>query len=96
MIKYKEEAAEGRSKGKNIEKTKELLKTLPDKVPQIRNLEVGVDILHREQIDFDIVFISEYDNMEEIRAAAKHPAFVEFVNFAKNVAEALHSVTYEI
>jgi hypothetical protein len=94
MAKYKE-FAEGCSKEENIQKGKAMTEALKDKIPQIKRIEVGIDILHGPT-DFDVVSYSEYDSMEDARKTVAHPAHDELVAFLKKVTEVSHAVTYEV
>lgn len=94
MAKYKE-FAEGCSKEENMRKGKLMLEALKDKIPQIKKIEVGIDIFHGPT-DFDVVSYSEYENMDDARKTVAHPAHHELLAFLKKVTEVSHAVTYEI
>ena len=94
MARYKE-TAEGRSKEENIKLGKAMTEALKDKIPQLKKVEVGVDILHNPT-DFDVVSSSEYESMEDVKKVVAHPAHDELIAFLKKVTEASHAVTYEV
>jgi len=94
MAKYKE-FAEGCSKEENIKKAKSMTEALKQKIPQIKKIEVGIDILHGPT-DFDVVSYSEYDNMEDVKKTVTHPTHDELIAFLKKVTEISHAVTYEV
>ena len=94
MAKYKE-FAEGSSKVENMRKGKLMTEALKDKIPQIKKLEVGINIL-RGKNDFDVVSYSEYDSMEDVQKTVAHPAHDELIGFLSKVTEISHAVTYEV
>jgi hypothetical protein len=94
MAKYKQ-FAEGCSKEENIRKVKAMTEALKDKIPSIKRIEVGVDILHGPH-DFDVVSYSEYEDMEAVRKTVAHPAHDELLALLKKVVELSHAVTYEV
>jgi spore coat polysaccharide biosynthesis protein SpsF (cytidylyltransferase family) len=94
MAKYKQ-SADGNSKEENIKKAKSMTEALKKHIPQIKKIEVGVNILNNPT-DFDVVSCSEYDNMDDVRKTVAHPAHDELIAFLKKVTEVSHAVTYEV
>ena len=94
MAKYKE-FAEGCSKEENIKKAKLMTEALKQKIPQIKKIEVGINILNNPT-DFDVVSYSEYDNMEDVKKTVTYPAHDDLIAFLKKVTEVSHAVTYEV
>ena len=47
--------------GTDVEKTKEILLSMKEKVPQIKDIEVGVDFLHSER-SYDIILQVTLEN----------------------------------
>jgi Stress responsive A/B Barrel Domain len=94
MARYKESAG-GRSKQENIERGRHLTETLPQHIPTIKRIEVGLNIFHGPN-DCDVVSYSEYENMEAVKATTSHPAHDELVAFLKEVTEVSYTVTYEV
>ena len=94
MARYKEYAG-GCSKDENMRKSRTMLEALQNKVPQIRKLEVGINILNGET-DFDMVSYSEYEDMEAVRKTLEHPAHDELLAFLAEVTEVSHAVTFEV
>ena len=60
------EQAEGRSKLENVKMIKAQLEALPDLMPDIRRLEVGVDVL-KEGSSWDLCLIVEFDDLEALK-----------------------------
>lgn len=53
------------------------LEQLTPLIPQIRSLEVGLDVV-RSDASFDLVLVSTHDSLEGLRAYQRHPAHEEF------------------
>ncbi len=89
MFRFKEE-----NKAANLERVKEMLEALPEKIPSLRSMEVGIDFLHSER-SMDLVLTSTFDDREGLDAYRVHPAHVEVVNVIKEVSEESLVVDYE-
>jgi hypothetical protein len=94
MAKYKP-FAEGRSKEENIQLGKAMTEGLKEHIPNLKHIEVGVNILNGPT-DFDVVSYSEYDSMDDVMATVKHPAHDDLIAFLKKVTEMSHAVTFEV
>ncbi|VVB92006.1 Stress responsive A/B Barrel Domain protein [uncultured archaeon] len=64
------------------------------KIPQLRYLEVGVDLLHSGR-SFDIALITKFDSLEELQAYQAHPVHVEVAEYMTSVRKAAVAVDYE-
>jgi hypothetical protein len=62
----------------NVEKAKNLLLDMEGQIPQLRYLEVGVDLLHTER-SYDIALITKFDCKNDMDAYQVHPFHVEHV-----------------
>ena len=89
MFRFKEE-----NKAANLARVKEMLEALPEKIPSLRSMEVGIDFLHSER-SMDLVLTSTFDDRERLDAYRVHPAHVEVVNVIKEVSEESRVVDYE-
>lgn len=77
----------------NIQKTREVLLGMDGKIPQIRDLEVGVDVV-RSQRSYDLALITRFDSMEDLQAYQVHPVHVEVLNYITSVRESVVAVDY--
>lgn len=77
----------------NIQKTREVLMGMDGKIPQIRDLEVGVDVV-RSQRSYDLALITRFDSMEDLQAYQVHPVHVEVLNYITSVRESVVAVDY--
>lgn len=71
------------------------LLALRGKIPEIRSMEVGININPSDR-SFDAVLVSEFDSLEALRAYSTNPLHVEVSQFCKTIRTASHSVDYEI
>ena len=76
-----------------LNKVKELLMNLEGKIPQLKYIEVGIDILHSER-SYDISLITRFNSLEDMQAYQVHPAHVEVLNFLSTVRESSVAVDY--
>ena len=72
MFKFKEEA-EGRSKKENVLLTKEMLESLPEKIPQILNSEVYFNTEGANSENADLILISDFESLESLNEYIVHP-----------------------
>ena len=78
----------------NIEKTRNVLQGLDGNVPQLRNLEVGVDVIHSER-SYDIALVARFDSLEDLNAYQTDPVHVKVGEFINSVKESAVAVDYE-
>lgn len=71
------------------------LLALKGKIPEIRLMEVGININPRDR-SYDAVLISEFDSMDDLRAYSTNPLHVEVSDFCKTIRTASVSCDYEI
>lgn len=62
----------------NLEVAKNILLAMEGKIPQLKYLEVGVDVLHTER-SYDLVLITKFDSHEDMDAYQVHPYHVNEV-----------------
>jgi hypothetical protein len=77
----------------SIEKARDVLLGLKGKIPVLRHLEVGVDVLHTER-SYDIALTARFDSLEDLQAYQEHPVHVEVVNYMRQVRESAIAVDY--
>jgi len=56
----------------NITEAKELLLSMEGKVPMLRHLEVGVDLLRSER-SYDLALYTRFDSMDDLKAYQVDP-----------------------
>ncbi len=89
MFTFKEE-----NRTENIQKTKEMLEALVEKIEPLNSMEVGIDFNGSERA-MNLSLISTFDTKEGLKEYAVHPAHLEVVSFIKEVTTASKVVDYE-
>lgn len=89
------EFAEGRRKEENLQGMKDRLEALKSKIPEIKTLEVGININETED-SYHIVLYSEFEKREALDAYQKHPEHVKARDFIKKVRLEKKVVDYEV
>ncbi|SMF78051.1 Stress responsive A/B Barrel Domain [Paenibacillus uliginis N3/975] len=79
----------------NIERTVQVLRDMQGKIPQLRSLEVGSDIIRSER-SYDLALITEVDSLEDLQAYNVHPVHQEVIRYISEVKESSISVDFEI
>lgn len=78
----------------SVGKAKDVLLSMKGRIPQLRHLEVGIDVLHSER-SYDIALVTKFDSMEELGVYQKHPVHVEVAKYMTSVRESAVAVDYE-
>jgi hypothetical protein len=87
--------AEGKSKVENITKMKALLESLKAKIPEISEIEVGVNI-NDSAAAFDVTLYSVFEDENALLTYQKHPEHVKVAEFVSNITEKRCVVDYLI
>lgn len=95
MFKLKEEA-DGRSRKENLCIAKEMLEALQGVVPTLKSSYVKINDEQADRENYDIVLVSEYEDMEGLNAYIVHPAHKKVGEFMRKVREARACVDFEI
>ncbi len=87
------DAAEGARREQNAQRLKEKLEALRQTIPEIRGLEVGLNINPSPEA-FDVVLVSEFEDQAALAAYQNHPEhrrliseFLEKVRSEKRVVD---------
>ena len=73
---------------------KEKLTSLQGRVPTLRSIEVGVDVLGSAR-SYDVVLISTFQSMADLDAYQVHPYHQEVSSYIRSVSENIIAVDYE-
>jgi hypothetical protein len=87
--------ADGKGKKENALQLKEKLLSLPEKIPQIKKMEVGINIDQTDAAS-DVALYSEFDSLEDLRTYQKHPEHQKIVEFLNKVRSEKRVVDYEV
>ena len=77
-----------------MEETREVLERLRDRVPVLRSLEVGVDVLRKKR-SYDVALTATFDSLEDLEAYQVHPEHRSVVDYINEVSLSRVAVDYE-
>ena len=89
------DGVDGKSKKENIQQLKGMLEALPEKINEIRALEVGINF-NPSEAAFDIVLYTEFDDRNALQIYQDHPEHVKVKEFVARVRDKRAVVDYEI
>lgn len=78
----------------NMMKFRERLLALKGQIPEIKAMEVGINVNPSER-SFDAVLVSEFDNLEDLRSYSVNSLHVAVSEFCKSIRTQSVSVDYE-
>lgn len=77
-----------------IAEAKSMLLSMAEKIPQLRHLEVGVDVVRSER-SYDLALVTKFDSLEDLQEYQVHPYHAgEVVPYVKSVAASVVAVDY--
>jgi hypothetical protein len=90
------ENAEGKSKLENAQIVKASLENLIHFIPEIKKIEVGINIPNATKTNFDIALNSEFDSFEAIDIYQEHPEHKKVASYIAKVYVSRAAVDYQI
>jgi hypothetical protein len=78
----------------NKAKVRAVLAGMAGKIPQLRHLEVGVNIIHSDR-SYDLAVVARFNSVEDLQAYQNHPHHVEVLNYLQDVRLEAVVVDYE-
>jgi len=78
----------------SIGKARAVLASLDGKIPQLRHLEVGVDVLHTDR-SYDLALVAKFDSLEDLNAYQIHHEHQQVVKYMLSVRQSAVAVDYE-
>jgi len=88
--------AEGNTKVENLKIMKHLLLNLKEKIPVIKDIEVGINSSNTNESNFDIVLISKFGSLQDLNAYQTHPEHVKVADFVGKIRETRACIDFEI
>jgi hypothetical protein len=76
------------------EATRQVLAGMAGRIPELRHLEVGVNLVHSDR-SYDLALLARFDSLEDLQAYQVHPVHVEVVKYLQGVRQAAIVVDYE-
>jgi len=89
------EQAEGADRKTNLEKSREILRSLQNVIPEIMEIEVGIVAPTSDQ-SYHLVLNSLFSSYEALAAYQKHPAHMHVVGFLRRVQSAKAVADFEV
>ena len=79
---------------RNVQKARDVLLGMKGRIPQLRHIEAGVDVLRSER-SYDLALITKFDSIDDMKTYQAHPAHVEVLKYMTEVRESSVTVDYE-
>ena len=74
---------------------KEKLLSMDSRIPQLRGLEVGVDVIRSER-SYDLALVTRFDSLADMQAYQIHPCHEgEILPYMKGVSASVVAIDYE-
>ncbi len=89
------ENAEGKTKAENGVYIKSQLENLKHLIPEIRKIEVGINVPEAAVGNFDIALYSEFDSVADLLSYQAHPEHRKVAAYIAKVRTARAAVDYE-
>lgn len=90
LFKLKEQTTE------NINAVRDMLKSMDGKLPMLRKIEVGNDLIRSER-SYDVALYTQFDTLADLQAYQVHPYHADIVvPFMKANCSSVVSADYEI
>ena len=78
----------------NLAATRAKLLSMEGRIPQLRHLEAGVDVIRSER-SYDIALLTRFDSLDDLQAYQVHPYHAgEVVPHMKSVCSSIVAVDY--
>lgn len=77
-----------------LKETKEVLMNMKGKIPELLDIEVGIDVVRSER-SYDIALTTTFESLDAMNAYQVHPLHVEVGKYMADVRESAVAVDYE-
>ena len=88
MFKLKDESAD------SIEKAKNTLMDMDGKIPELKDIEVGIDITHSDR-SYNLALMTKFDSLESLEAYQINPLHVGVSKYMVSVSASIVAVDFE-
>jgi hypothetical protein len=95
VVAWKLAAADAATRAEQAAEISRLLHTLPSLVPEIRDLEVGINALELEG-NFDVVLIADFDDEDALQRYGAHPEHQKVASYIHSVVADRTAVDYRV
>ncbi|MBI1865291.1 MAG: Dabb family protein [Nitrospirae bacterium] len=76
-----------------VAEAKNVLLSMDGKIPQIRHLEAGTDVV-RSPRSYDLALVAKFDSLEDLAAYQANPVHQDVVRYIRSVAASSVTVDY--
>jgi hypothetical protein len=76
------------------EAARRVLNGMAGKIPQLRHLEVGVNVVHSDR-SYDLALMARFGSLDDLKTYQEHPVHVEVVKYMQGVRQSAIAVDYE-
>lgn len=90
------DTAEGKSKAEHAQIIKEELENLKNLIPEIINIEVGINHPDAPQSNYDIALYSEFESLDALNVYVSHPEHQRVAAYIGKVKTTRAAVDYEV
>jgi hypothetical protein len=77
-----------------VQELRQTLAGLDGKIPELKSIEVGVDVLHSAR-SYDVALITRFDSMADLDAYQIHPEHQKVIQYIQSVQAASAAVDFE-
>jgi hypothetical protein len=78
----------------NIERLREVLLSMAGHIPQIRHMEVGVNVMPSERA-YDVALFQRFESLHDLQEYQAHPNHQDVLKYILSVTASRVSVDYE-
>jgi hypothetical protein len=78
----------------NIQKLRDVLHSMTGKIPQIKHMEVGVNVVPSERA-YDVALFQRFDSLRDLQEYQAHPNHQDVLKYILTVTASRVSVDYE-
>jgi hypothetical protein len=78
-----------------LQETKAVLLGMKGKIPELLDIEVGIDIVRSER-SYDVALTTTFDSLDAMNAYQVHPVHVEVGKYIAGVRQSAVAVDYEV
>jgi len=78
----------------SLEKARNILMGMENKIPELKHIEVGIDI-NNSEISYDIALLTKFESLKDLKAYQNNPLHLEVAEYVFSVEESLAVVDYE-
>ena len=88
LFKLKDESAE------SIEKARNILRDMEGKIPELKGIEVGVDVTHSDR-SYNLALMTKFDSLESLEAYQINPLHVGVSKYMVSISASIVAVDFE-